>query len=138
MASAQTISENDENNCIFCLTRYNRTRSSLCQCKHCEQPLCFHCMGEHHNELLQNIDQLSHRYNEILLMVEKAPSMIDDEATNSIGYINQWFESYVKDLCAAKENIIGNIHQAKEDAKVFSKWFDAIATHFSLELCNWN
>ena len=135
MASAPTTAETDEDCCVLCRVRYNRTRSSLCQCKHCGQPLCFQCMGEHHNELLQKIDQLSHTYNGILLMVETKSSMIDDEAKNSIGCINQWFESYVKDVCDAKEKIIENIHQAKEDAKVFSKYVDGILTPFSLDLC---
>ena len=77
-------------------------------------------MKEHKDELLENVTHLSHRYNELLQLMQTTQKMIEDEATMSIENIHQWYDTHVKNLHENKEKIVKSIEKAKQDAKVTS------------------
>ncbi|CAF1468754.1 unnamed protein product [Rotaria sordida] len=120
MASATSLSNVDDcESCVLCLSKYNRIRPSFCQCKHCSIPLCMDCMKEHHEEVLQDVAQISHQYNELKELVEVKQKMIVDETTKSIEDVNQYFKTYINELLETQEKIILDIEKAKQDAQSY-------------------
>jgi len=104
--------------CTLCSSKHNRTRPSFCQCKHCSIPLCLNCIKEHHDELLQNVAEISHQYNELQDLLEKKQNMIIEGTTTSIEDVNRYFETYINELCQTKQDIITNIENTKQNAQV--------------------
>jgi hypothetical protein len=119
MAAAPTlVSADDSESCLLCSSKYNRTRPSFCQCKHCSIPFCFDCTKEHHEELLQDVAQISHYYNELQELLRTKQKMIGDETTKSIEHVNQYFETYINELREIQHKIILDVERAKQDAQV--------------------
>ncbi len=119
MASAITTSNNnDSESCVLCTSKHNRNRPSFCQCKHCSIPLCLDCMKEHHEELLQDVAEISHQYNELQELLQTKQTMIVDETTKSIENVNQYFDNYILELRETQCKIILDIERAKKDAQV--------------------
>ncbi|CAF3941603.1 unnamed protein product [Rotaria sordida] len=120
MTSATSLSNVDDcESCVLCLSKYNRIRPSFCQCKHCSIPLCMDCMKEHHEEVLQDVAQISHQYNELKELLEMKQKMIVDETTKSIEDVNQYFKTYINELLETQEKIILDIEKAKQDAQSY-------------------
>ncbi len=119
MASAITTSNNNDSEfCVLCTSKHNRNRPSFCQCKHCSIPLCLDCMKEHHEELLQDVAEISHQYNELQELLQTKQTMIVDETIKSIEDVNQYFETYINELPEIQRKIIFDIERAKQDARV--------------------
>ncbi len=104
--------------CILCSSKHDRTRPSLCQCKHCSIPLCFDCMKEHHDELLQNIAKASHQYNELQDLFQKKQKMIVEETTKFVENVNQYFETYINELRQTQQKIIAATENTRQNAQV--------------------
>jgi flagellar hook-associated protein FlgK len=75
-------------------------------------------MKEHHEELLQNVAQISHQYNELQELLQKKQTMIVNETTTSIENVNQYFDIYIKELRDTQQKIIESMEKAKQDAQV--------------------
>jgi isochorismate hydrolase len=75
-------------------------------------------MKEHHDELLQNVAEISHQYNELQDLLKKKQKMIVEGTTTSIEDVNRYFETYINELCQTKQNIITNIENTKQNAEV--------------------
>jgi len=75
-------------------------------------------MKEHHEELLQNVADISHQYNELQELLQTKKKMIVDETTKSIEYVNRYFETYINELRETQHKIILDIERAKQDARV--------------------
>ncbi len=119
MATSTISADGDDcESCVLCSSSYNRNRPSFCQCKHCSIPLCLDCMKEHHEELLQNVAQISHQYNELQELLQKKQTMIVNETTTSIENVNQYFDIYIKELRDTQQKIIESMEKAKQDAQV--------------------
>ncbi|CAF3043980.1 unnamed protein product [Rotaria socialis] len=118
MATASVLSNTDDcEPCAFCLSKYSRTRASFCQCKHCSTPLCIDCTKEHHDELLQEVTQISHRYNQLKELLQTKHNIIVDETAKSIEDVNQYFKTYIDELIETQKKIISDIEEAKQDAQ---------------------
>ena len=104
--------------CALCPTKHHRNRPSFCQCKHCSIPLCVDCLKEHHEELLQDVAQISHQYNELQQLLQTKQTMIFDETTKSIEEANRYFESYMNELRETQRKIIAEMERAKQHARV--------------------
>jgi hypothetical protein len=117
-ASTVSASADDCESCVLCTSKHNRNRPSFCQCKHCSIPLCLDCMKEHHEELLQDVAQISHQYNELQELLQTKQTMIVDETTKSIENVNQYFDNYILELRETQCKIILDIERAKKDAQV--------------------
>lgn len=119
MATAVSTSDADESEpCTVCASKYNRARPSLCQCKHCAIPLCFECMKQHNDELLRDVEQLSHQYNELRQLIQSKESMVDEEPAKYVANINQYFDSYIEELRATQRKILADVEIAKQRARV--------------------
>ncbi|CAF3358199.1 unnamed protein product [Rotaria socialis] len=99
--------------CVRCTETYSRTRSSLCRCNHCSKALCFDCIKEHHDELLQNITQLSHRFNEVQELCKAKQQMIENEALQTVIEIDHWYSR----LLETKKTVVENIEQSRKDGQ---------------------
>jgi archaellum component FlaC len=75
-------------------------------------------MKEHHEELLQNVADISHQYNELQELLQTKKKMIVDETTKSIEHVNRYFETYINELRETQHKIILDIERAKQDAQV--------------------
>ncbi len=125
MASAATTSSKNESEpCVLCSNNYNRTRPSFCQCKHCSIPLCLDCMKEHHEELLQDVVQISHQYNELQQLIQSKQMMITDETAKSIDDVNRYFDTYIDQLRDTQKKIIANMEVVKQNAQVKREMID--------------
>ncbi len=118
MASATTASNNNDSECVLCPSNHNRNRPSFCQCKYCSIPLCLDCMKEHHEELLQDVAQMSHQYNELQELLQTKQIMIVDETAKSIENVNRYFDVYIEELRDIQQKIIVNMEKSKQDARV--------------------
>jgi hypothetical protein len=119
MTVAKTlVNGNDSESCLLCSSKYNRTRPSFCQCKHCSIPFCSDCMKEHHEELFQNVTNIFHQYNELQELLQTKQKMILDETIESIEYVDRYFETYINELRETQNKIIFDIERAKQDAQV--------------------
>lgn len=119
MATTVSPSTADESEpCAVCASKYNRARPSLCQCKHCSIPLCFECMKQHNDELLQNVEQFSHQYNELRQLIQSKQNMIDEEPAKYVANINQYFDSYIDQLRATQKKTLEEVEIAKQRARV--------------------
>ena len=116
-ATARFTTEENES-CTICVNKYNRTRSSFCQCKHCSIPLCFDCMKQHHDELLQDVERMSHRYNELRQLVQNKQTMIDEDTSKCAIDVNRYFDSYINQLGITRNKILEQMKNAKQQAKV--------------------
>lgn len=104
--------------CSTCTNKYNRTRSAFCQCQHCPVSFCLDCMKEHHDELLQDLELISHEYNQLQEVLQTKQAMIAEQTAQSIGVVNEYFEKYIQQLHETRENILENMNQSMQDAKV--------------------
>ncbi len=120
-SAAATSSKNESESCVLCSNNYNRTRPSFCQCQHCSIPLCFDCMKEHHEELLQDVGQMSHQYNELQQLIQNKQMMIVDETAKSIEDVNRYFDTYIDQLRDTQKKIIANMEVVKQNAQVKEK-----------------
>ncbi|CAF3269979.1 unnamed protein product [Rotaria sp. Silwood2] len=118
MATAAAFSNVDDYECcVLCSSKYNRNRPSFCQCKHCSIPLCLDCMKEHHDEVLQDVAQISHQYNELQELIRTKQKMIVDETNKSIEDVNEYFKTYINELLEIQQRINLDIEIAKQDAQ---------------------
>ncbi|CAF0761619.1 unnamed protein product [Adineta ricciae] len=108
---------NDSKSCLFCSTKYDRSRPSICLCQHCSIPLCFECMKQHHDDILQDTAQLSHQYNELRQLFETKKKMIVDETASTIETVNNHFNSYINELLDAQHRIIEELKTTEQQAK---------------------
>jgi hypothetical protein len=116
--AAALLSADEEESCVLCTTKYNRTRPSFCQCKHCSIPLCLDCMKEHHDEVLQNVTQISHQYNQLQELLQTKQTTIVDETAKFIENVNRYFDTYINELRETQQNIIANLETAQQGAQV--------------------
>jgi len=75
-------------------------------------------MKEHHEELLQDVAEISHQYNELQELLQTKQTMIVDETIKSIEDVNQYFETYINELPEIQRKIILDIERAKQVARV--------------------
>jgi hypothetical protein len=113
--AAALLSADEEESCVLCTTKYNRTRPSFCQCKHCSIPLC---MNKHHDEVLQNVTQISHQYNQLQELLQTKQTTIVDETAKFIEDVNRYFDTYINELRETQQNIIANLETAQQGAQV--------------------
>ncbi len=117
-SAAPTLSKSGSDTCVLCTSNYNRTRPSFCQCQHCSIPLCFDCMKEHHEALLQDVTEISHQYNELQQLIQTKQMMVVDETTKCILDVNQYFDTHIDQLRETQKKIIANMDVAKQNAQV--------------------
>jgi hypothetical protein len=101
--------------CTLCSIKYERTRPSFCQCKHCSIPLCVDCMKEHHDELLQSVAEISHHYNELHQLIKTKQTVIINRATKVTENINRYFD----ELRAKQMKMLVDVEAAKQKAQVW-------------------
>ena len=118
MASANIASKNNDSECVLCPRNHNSNRPSFCQCKHCSILLCLDCIKEHHDEVLQNVAQISHQYNELQRLIQTKQKMIVEETMKSVADVNRYFEAYINELRETQQKIIKDIERATQDAQV--------------------
>jgi hypothetical protein len=75
-------------------------------------------MKEHHEELLQDVAQISHQYNELQQLIQSKQMMITDETAKSIEDVNQYFDTYIDQLRDTQKKIIADMEVAKQNAQV--------------------
>ena len=103
--------------CSTCTNKYNRTRSTFCQCKHCSIPFCLDCMKEHHDELLQDLEVISLDYNQLQEVLQMKRTMIAEQTAQSIEIVNEYFERYIQQLHETRAKLIENMNQSMDNAK---------------------
>ncbi|CAF3225128.1 unnamed protein product [Rotaria sp. Silwood2] len=119
MATAKKLSNvDDSESCASCSNKYNRIRHSFCLCKHCSTPLCMDCMKEHHEEVLQDLAQIPHEYNELKELLQKKQKMI----------------AYINELLETQKKIILDIEKAKEDAQSYVLKIDSDLRTLGIEI----
>ncbi|CAF1420126.1 unnamed protein product [Adineta ricciae] len=116
-AAAISTSINDSKLCLFCSTKYDRSRPPICLCQHCSIPLCFECMKQHHDEILQDTAQLSHQYNELRQLFETKTKMVIDETASTIETVNNHFNSYINELLDTQHRIIEELRTTEQQAQ---------------------
>ena len=109
MASAPSI-----DSCVECSNKYKRTRASFCRCNHCSASFCFDCMKEHHEELQNKITHLSHKYNEVQELYQTKQKMIEIEAKNVRGDVDEWFNRIIE----TKKKMMDIIEEAEKHQQV--------------------
>jgi hypothetical protein len=75
-------------------------------------------MKEHHEELLQDVAQISHLYNELQQLLQTKQMMIVEETAKSIEIVNRYFDVCIDELGDIQRKIIVNMERAKQDAQV--------------------
>jgi hypothetical protein len=75
-------------------------------------------MKEHHEELLQDVAQISHQYNELQQLIQSKQTMIVDETAKSIENVNQYFDTYIDQLRDTQNKIIADMEVVKQNAQV--------------------
>jgi nucleoside-triphosphatase THEP1 len=75
-------------------------------------------MKEHHEELLQDVAQMSHQYNELQELLQTKQIMIVDETAKSIENVNRYFDVYIEELRDIQQKVIVNMEKSKQDARV--------------------
>jgi alpha/beta superfamily hydrolase len=75
-------------------------------------------MKEHHDDILQNVAQLSHQYNELQELLKTKQEMIVDQTTKTIDDVNHYFDIYITELRQTQQKIIEDLQVAKQDAQV--------------------
>lgn len=119
MASAKATAKSTRSDyCVLCSTKHNRTRASFCQCQHCSIPLCFECMKQHHDELLQDVEQISHQYNELRQLVQSKQNTIEEETAKYAADVHRYFDSYIDQIRVTQKNILEEMENAKQKAQV--------------------
>ena len=108
----------DAESCSFCLTIHSRTRPSFCQCKHCFISLCLECISQHHNDILQEVLQLSHKCNELQELVLNKQNMIVEETNKTIEDTNSYFDSYIDELRDIQRRVTNDLQKIRQDAQV--------------------
>jgi ABC-type transporter Mla subunit MlaD len=78
-------------------------------------------MKEHHEELLQDVAQISHQYNELQQLIQNKQMMIVDETAKSIEDVNRYFDTYIDQLRDTQKKIIANMEIVKQNAQVKEK-----------------
>jgi len=78
-------------------------------------------MKEHHEELLQDVAQMSHQYNELQQLIPNKQMMIVDETAKSIEDVNRYFDTYIDQLRDTQKKIIANMEIVKQNAQVKEK-----------------
>jgi ABC-type transporter Mla subunit MlaD len=78
-------------------------------------------MKEHHEELLQDVAQISHQYNELQQLIQNKQMMIFDETAKSIEDVNRYFDTYIDQLRDTQKKIIANMEIVKQNAQVKEK-----------------
>jgi nucleoside-triphosphatase THEP1 len=78
-------------------------------------------MKEHHEELLQDVGQMSHQYNELQQLIQNKQMMIVDETAKSIEDVNRYFDTYIDQLRDTQKKIIANMEVVKQNAQVKEK-----------------
>jgi hypothetical protein len=78
-------------------------------------------MKEHHEELLQDVGQISHQYNELQQLIQNKQMMIVDETAKSIEDVNRYFDTYIDQLRDTQKKIIVNMEVVKQNAQVKEK-----------------
>ncbi|CAF4101465.1 unnamed protein product [Rotaria sp. Silwood2] len=105
--------------CITCSSKYNRIRSSLCQCKHCSASFCVDCMKEHLDELQKTTDELVDLHNELKQLINTKKILIKDETIKSKQQLSKWLKTYIDNLTIEKSIIDANIDKEEKDAQKF-------------------
>jgi uncharacterized NAD(P)/FAD-binding protein YdhS len=80
-------------------------------------------MKEHHEELLQDVGQMSHQYNELQQLIQNKQMMIVDETAKSIEDVNRYFDTYIDQLRDTQKKIIANMEVVKQNAQVKKQKF---------------
>lgn len=75
-------------------------------------------MKEHHQELLQSIADISHRYNQLLQLLENKQTTVLDDTKNTVAEVNHHFNSRVTELRKAQKKMIADIETTKVNAQV--------------------
>jgi ABC-type transporter Mla subunit MlaD len=75
-------------------------------------------MREHHEELLQDVAEISHQYNELQQLIQTKQIMITDETAKSTDDVNRYFDVYIDQLRDTQKKIIANMEVAKQNAQV--------------------
>ncbi|CAF1554222.1 unnamed protein product [Rotaria sordida] len=119
MSKTSSSSNNFFDPCIICSSKYNRIRSSLCQCKHCSVSFCIDCMKDHNDEIQQNIAQLSDRRNELKHLIDTKKLLITNETIQSKHQLSKWLKTYIDNLTVEKSMIDMNIEKVEKDAQKF-------------------
>ncbi|CAF1047591.1 unnamed protein product [Adineta steineri] len=120
MTTATSLCTTDDSeSCVFCKTKHNRTRPSFCLCKHCSIPLCFDCIKQHHDDILQNLTLLSHQYNQSKQLIQIKQNMILDQTAKAIEYVNDHFDTYIIELRQTQKNIIEDLQTSKQQAQEY-------------------
>jgi len=78
-------------------------------------------MKEHHEELLQDVAQMSHQYNELQQLIQNKQMMIVDETAKSTEDVNRYFDTYIDQLRDTQKKIIANMEIVKQNAQVKEK-----------------
>jgi hypothetical protein len=81
-------------------------------------------MKEHHEELLQDVVQISHQYNELQQLIQSKQMMITDETAKSIDDVNRYFDTYIDQLRDTQKKIIANMEVVKQNAQVKREMID--------------
>jgi phosphopantothenate synthetase len=75
-------------------------------------------MKEHHDEVLQNVAQISHEYNELQEFIQLKQMTIVDEIAKFTEDVNRNFDTYINELRETQQKIIEDLEITKHDAQV--------------------
>jgi hypothetical protein len=75
-------------------------------------------MKEHHDEVLQNVTQISHQYNQLQELLQTKQTTIVDETDKFIEDVNRYFDTYINELRETQQKIIANLETEKQGAQV--------------------
>lgn len=75
-------------------------------------------MKQHHDELLQDVEQISHQYNELRELLQSKQTMIDEDTTKCAVDVDRYFDSYIDQLRTTQKKIREAMEDARQQAKV--------------------
>lgn len=104
--------------CFKCKNKYNRHRSSLCECKHCLKSFCIDCIREHTDELSHESNPTTDFENETRDLLNQKQHWIDDEINKSKEQIDRWLEKYIQNLKLETEILNKRLNDVGKEAHV--------------------
>lgn len=106
--------------CKNCTEEFNRFRSSISQCSHCNSFLCSECLLFHQ----ENLYEIQNQYQELNNKINEKEKYINDTCTESIEIILNWYQRLINDLIESQTQIIENIQNERDRARDELAQFD--------------
>jgi hypothetical protein len=125
MEPAISITNSSNEECYPCTEEYNRFRSSVSKCSHCNHSFCSECLSIHHKKTEQEILKIQNQYNELTNQINAKEKYINDTSNESVEIVHNWYQRIINDLIESQTQIIENIQNERDRARDELDQFDS-------------